>query len=173
MNDVSLVLPAQVNAQIMKRYFRPGDPVIVLIAKGIGSTDPYEFRDREGRSYTLNWDAKLDGHVLRLPWHLWMAEEGKLAQVIMHRRKVPFAMVVLVELSEAEAVEKGGCGVPKDDVLHYQRMLEVLEDGAMRSRALCWAMGVDEEALKQLLGTEACPAELSLTGWVKLKSFNL
>ncbi|TDU62480.1 hypothetical protein EI77_04704 [Prosthecobacter fusiformis] len=93
----SPALPVRVNAHVLARFFREGDPVVVLVARGVGSTQPYEFCDKEGRCYVMKWEAGLDGHVLRLPWTLWMADEGRLAEVMLNQRRLPFAMVVLVE----------------------------------------------------------------------------
>ena len=171
----------------MRGMMRAGEPVVVVVAKGIGATLPYEFRDREGRGFLLNWDVKLDGHVMRVPWHVWMAEGGRLAEVMLNQRRLPFAMVVLVEwegmkkeaggnekadevvLKEGEVPTTGRSPGDEEDVLCYSRMREMLGCGAMRLRALGWALDMEERELREMLERVECPAVVTATGWVKLR----
>lgn len=182
---------------MLRGRFREGEPVIVLVARGIGATQPYEFRDRDGRSFLLKWEGKLEGHVLRVPWHVWMADGGRLADGVMNQRRLPFALVVLVEWAkqgeirmtkedegeecgdgEGQAgvpasLEKGEAGVvvslSEGDVLCYSRMRVMLGGGALRLRALGWALDVGEVELRAMLERADCPAMVTATGWVKLR----
>jgi hypothetical protein len=167
-DDPCRKLPMRVTANVMAGHLRPGEPVVVLVAKGIGSTQPYEFRDRDGRSYLMGWDLKADGHVLRVPWHLWMGNGARLANAMMDQRRLAFAMVVLVELPEVVA-KVGGDDVGKNDVLHPSTLVDLLKGGAVRLKTAAHLLNVTEEGLRAELARPDCPAVLSTGGWVRVK----
>lgn len=71
---------------------------------GVGTTAPYEFRDDEGRDYVCRWETKIGGHVMRVPAHLWSANNHKMARACMERRRQQFPVVVGIELAEVAEV---------------------------------------------------------------------
>lgn len=99
-------LPMRVSAQILLSHRLPGEPVVVLMIFGVGTTAPYEFRDDEGRDYVCRWETKIGGHVMRVPAHLWAANNHKMARSCMERRRQQYPVVVGIEL----ATEVAGAG---------------------------------------------------------------
>lgn len=100
-------LPMRVSAQILLSHRLPGEPVLVLVIYGVGTTAPYEFRDDEGRDYICRWETKLGGHVIRVPAHLWAANNHRMARSCMERRRQQFPLVVGIELAAEVAAEEG------------------------------------------------------------------
>ncbi|HEY1081605.1 MAG TPA: hypothetical protein VGE29_05045 [Prosthecobacter sp.] len=171
-------LPDRVSEHELEKHARPGEPVIVVMARGIGSIQPYEFRDRDGRSYLMSWDAVLHGHVLKFPWHLWMDRGGQLAHAVMNRRRLAFPLITLVEWvpGTEEGLEPDVQTDPStvkaesnDDVLRYNAIVDVLAGGAMRLRPLAKHMGVTEAELRSAVVQPDCPVELNAAGWVRVK----
>ena len=180
MNEPRLNLPNRVNATLLAKYFRPHEPVIVLVVKNISSTHPYEFFDRDGRAYMLQWEVKVDGHVMRFPWHLWMGQDAKLANVIMDQHRLPFPLVVLVEWnpeSRSEVVVNQAVSLDsKTSVTNekrYEALADIVKDGALRLKAAAERLKLTEAELRGLLDETECPAELSGPGWVRQKTKNL
>ena len=98
-------LPMRVSATILLTHRLPGEPVVVLMIFGVGATAPYEFRDDEGRDYICRWETKVGGHVIRIPAHLWSANNHKMARSCMERRRQQFPVVVGIELATEVAGE--------------------------------------------------------------------
>lgn len=171
-------LPGRMDDTFLKPHFRAGEPVIVLVAKGICSILPYEFQDREGRYYMLYWDAKLEGHVMRIPWHLWMEEDGKWADAMMNQHRFPFSLVVLVQWKPAEVMKAvnderktvEGADLCRDE--YYKMVVKLLEAGAMRVKTMAVALKVEEAELRVWLADEASPADVNGAGWVRMKPLN-
>jgi hypothetical protein len=97
-------LPMRVSAQILLSHRLPGEPVIIMMIFGVGTTAPYEFRDDEGRDYVCRWETKIGGHVMRVPAHLWAANNHKMARSCMERRRQQYPVVVGIELAEVGEV---------------------------------------------------------------------
>lgn len=192
MDEPCLKLPPKVTRQVLEKHKRPGEPVVLVVAKGIGSTQPFELCDREGRSYLLVWDAKLDGHVLRFPQHVWMRENAKVALGLMEQRRMTFPLVVLVEWEKEDLTggrhRRGNCasccGGESDDGGHRrdacapyyeggrrdEELRRMLGGGAVRVKVAAAELGMDEAVLRSWLDKEGAPARLIQGGWVKLKS---
>ena len=176
MDEPRLKLPPKVTRQVLEKHKRPGEPEVLMVAKGIGSTQPFELCDREGRSYTLLWDVKLDGHVLRFPWHVWMGQNAKVALGLMEQRRMTFPLVILVEWTrtveavveeslKAEEAEEPAAG----DVSRWELALDILAEGAVRTKILATRLDVTDAALREWLAEADCPAELIHGGWVRMK----
>ena len=93
----SVQLPARVNSALLLKNARPGEPVIVLKIDGVGFTGDFEFQV-EHRSFLFRYDLKLGGHVLRVPFHIWMQDKAKLAHDIMSRKQ-RHCFVTLIEFT--------------------------------------------------------------------------
>ncbi|HEY1050565.1 MAG TPA: hypothetical protein VGE39_12440 [Prosthecobacter sp.] len=106
-------LPQRVNTAILAPHFQPEDPAVVVKLIGVGSTAPFEMRGggTAGRSYIMEWNSRLDGHVVRIPLSLWMANEARMAHELMDQRRMSHAMVVTFEMPAATVnVEVSGPG---------------------------------------------------------------
>lgn len=178
MSGACQCLPDRVSEHELEKHARPGEPVIVVMARGIGSIQAYEFRDRDGRSYLMSWDAALNGHVLRFPWHLWMDRDGQLAHAVMNRRRLAFPLITLVEWKPGreEGVRKAGLAgqdpdscASIDNVLRYESMVDALAGAAVRVKVLARQLNVAEAELRDALAQPECPAELNAAGWVRMK----
>lgn len=93
-------LPLRVNTAILAAHFLPGEPTVVVKLVGVGNTAPFEMRGggTTGRSFILEWNSRLDGHVVRIPLSLWMANEARMAHELMDHRRMAHAMVVTFEM---------------------------------------------------------------------------
>lgn len=101
-NTASL-LPGRVDSAMLAKYLQAGEPVVVLKLVGVGNSAPYDFRDKGTRSYIFRFDANAEGHLLRIPLHLWQENRARLAHDIMDQRHLAHAMIVTLETPPAAA----------------------------------------------------------------------
>jgi len=90
-------LPGRVDSSMLVKFRRADEPLIVLKLVGVGNSAPYDFHDKGTRSYIFRFESQMEGHILRVPLHLWQAGKGRLAHELMEQRRLPHAMVVLLE----------------------------------------------------------------------------
>jgi hypothetical protein len=96
--SATTLLPGRVDSTLLAKFLLEGEPVIVLKLVGVGNTAPYDFRGSKGtRSFIFRFEWRMEGHILRVPLHLWQEAEGRLAHELMDQRHLAHAMVVLVE----------------------------------------------------------------------------
>lgn len=96
-----LTLPGRVDSALLAKYRRADDPLVVVKLVGVGNNAPYDFHDKGTRSYIFRFESALEGHVLRVPLHLWQAGKGRLAHDLMEQRRLPHAMVVTLDAPTA------------------------------------------------------------------------
>ncbi|MHB1082987.1 MAG: hypothetical protein ACYC67_26560 [Prosthecobacter sp.] len=96
-----LTLPARVDSALLAKHRRADDPLVVVKLVGVGNNAPYDFHDKGTRSYIFRFESALEGHVLRVPLHLWQAGKGRLAHDLMEQRRLPHAMVVTLDAPTA------------------------------------------------------------------------
>lgn len=96
-----LTLPARVDSALLAKHRRADEPLIVLKLVGVGNTAPYDFHDKGTRSYIFRFESAQEGHILRVPLHLWQAGKGRLAHDLMEQRRLPHAMVVTLDAPAA------------------------------------------------------------------------
>lgn len=96
-----LTLPARVDSALLAKFRRADDPLVVVKLVGVGNNAPYDFHDKGTRSYVFRFESALEGHILRVPLHLWQAGKGRLAHDLMEQRRLPHAMVVTLEAPAA------------------------------------------------------------------------
>lgn len=98
--------PLRVNTAILAPYFQPGEPAVIVKLVGVGSTAPFEMRGggTAGRSFIMEWNTRLDGHVVRIPLSLWMANDARMAHELMDHRRMSHAMVVMFEMPTSPVV---------------------------------------------------------------------
>jgi hypothetical protein len=92
-----LTLPARVDSSLLAKFRRADDPLVVVKLVGVGNNAPYDFHDKGTRSYIFRFESALEGHILRVPLHLWQAGKGRLAHDLMEQRRLPHAMVVTLD----------------------------------------------------------------------------
>lgn len=92
-----LTLPGRVDSALLAKHRRADEPLIVVKLVGVGNTAPYDFHDKGTRSYIFRFESLLEGHILRVPLHLWQAGKGRLAHDLMDQRRLPHAMVVTLD----------------------------------------------------------------------------
>lgn len=92
-----ITLPGRVDSALLAKFRRADEPLIVVKLVGVGNNAPYDFHDKGTRSYIFRFESLLEGHILRVPLHLWQAGKGRLAHDLMEQRRLPHAMVVLLE----------------------------------------------------------------------------
>ena len=90
-------LPGRVDSALLAKFRREDEPLVVLKLIGVGNSAPYDFHDKGTRSYIFRFESQMEGHILRVPLHLWQAGKGRLAHDLMEQRRLPHAMVVLLE----------------------------------------------------------------------------
>lgn len=90
-------LPGRVDSSMLAKFRRADEPLVVLKLVGVGNNAPYDFHDKGTRSYIFRFESQMEGHILRVPLHLWQAGKGRLAHELMEQRRLPHAMVVLLE----------------------------------------------------------------------------
>ncbi|MCF7789418.1 MAG: hypothetical protein K9N47_25070 [Prosthecobacter sp.] len=92
-----LTLPGRVDSALLAKHRRADEPLIVVKLVGVGNTAPYDFHDKGTRSYIFRFESLLEGHILRVPLHLWQAGKGRLAHDLMDQRRLPHALVVTLD----------------------------------------------------------------------------
>ncbi|MBB5035487.1 hypothetical protein [Prosthecobacter vanneervenii] len=90
-------LPARVDSTLLAKHRRADEPLVVLKLVGVGNTAPYDFHDKGTRSYIFRHESAQEGHILRVPLHLWQADGARLAHDLMDQRRLPHAMVVFLD----------------------------------------------------------------------------
>jgi|GEM_PF-4119778 len=96
-----LTLPGRVDSALLAKFRRADDPLVVVKLVGVGNNAPYDFHDKGTRSYVFRFESALEGHILRVPLHLWQAGKGRLAHDLMEQRRLPHAMVVTLDAPTA------------------------------------------------------------------------
>ena len=96
-----LTLPGRVDSALLAKHRRADDPLVVVKLVGVGNNAPYDFHDKGTRSFIFRFESALEGHVLRVPLHLWQAGKGRLAHDLMEQRRLPHAMVVTLDAPAA------------------------------------------------------------------------
>lgn len=96
-----MTLPARVDSSLLAKHRRADDPLVVVKLVGVGNNAPYDFHDKGTRSYIFRFESALEGHILRVPLHLWQAGKGRLAHDLMEQRRLPHAMVVTLDAPTA------------------------------------------------------------------------
>lgn len=96
-----MTLPARVDSALLAKHRRADDPLVVVKLVGVGNNAPYDFHDKGTRSYIFRFESALEGHILRVPLHLWQAGKGRLAHDLMEQRRLPHAMVVTLDAPTA------------------------------------------------------------------------
>ena len=96
-----LTLPGRVDSALLAKHRRADDPLVVVKLVGVGNNAPYDFHDKGTRSYVFRFESALEGHILRVPLHLWQAGKGRLAHDLMEQRRLPHAMVVTLDAPAA------------------------------------------------------------------------
>lgn len=96
-----LTLPGRVDSALLAKHRRADDPLVVVKLVGVGNNAPYDFHDKGTRSYIFRFESALEGHILRVPLHLWQAGKGRLAHDLMEQRRLPHAMVVTLDAPAA------------------------------------------------------------------------
>ena len=92
-----ITLPGRVDSALLAKHRRADEPLVVVKLVGVGSTAPYDFHDKGTRSYIFRFESAQEGHILRVPLHLWQAGKGRLAHDLMEQRRLPHAMVVTLD----------------------------------------------------------------------------
>lgn len=96
-------LPGRVDSAMLAKFLQAGEPVVVLKLVGVGNSAPYDFRDKGTRSYIFRFDSNAEGHLLRVPLHLWQENKARLAHDIMDQRHMTHALIVTLETPPASA----------------------------------------------------------------------
>ncbi len=91
---------------MLAKFLHESEPVIVLKLVGVGNSAPYDFRDKGTRSYIFRFDSAQEGHLLRVPLHLWQENKARLAHDIMDQRHLAHAMIVTLEMPPSYAASK-------------------------------------------------------------------
>jgi hypothetical protein len=101
MKPTPSTLPSRVDSSTLAKFLQDGEPVVLVKLIGVGNSAPYDFRDKGTRSYIFRFDAAQEGHVLRIPLHLWQENRARLAHDIMDQRHMAHSMVVTLETPPA------------------------------------------------------------------------
>ncbi len=91
-------LPARVDSAVLAKFRLPGEPLIIVKLVGVGNNAPYDFHDKGTRSFIFRFESALEGHVLRVPLHLWQENDARLAHDLLDQRRFPHAIIVFLEL---------------------------------------------------------------------------
>jgi hypothetical protein len=95
-----VVIPRRVDSAMLAKLGIPGEGTVLVKMAGIGSLGPYEFRGHDSRAFILRWEAKLGGHVLRVPLSLWMQNGHRMAHDVLDHRRLEAPIVVMFEEGE-------------------------------------------------------------------------
>lgn len=90
-------LPARVDSALLGKHRLADEPLVVLKLVGVGNTAPYDFHDKGTRSYIFRHESAQEGHILRVPLHLWQADGARLAHDLMDQRRLPHALIVFLD----------------------------------------------------------------------------
>lgn len=96
-------LPGRVDSAVLAKHRRAGEPMVIVKLVGVGNTAPYDFRDKGTRSYIFRFDSQMEGHLIRIPLHLWQEDRARMAHDIMDQRHMAHAMIVMLEQPPAPA----------------------------------------------------------------------
>jgi len=92
-------LPRICTSQNLAQYAVPGEPIIIFIYTDVGTTQDWQFNDRTAqRSFMLRWEPRLEGHILRVPFSVWSANNHKFAKDLMWQ-KMTRPVIVTIELT--------------------------------------------------------------------------
>jgi hypothetical protein len=91
------LLPARVDSAVLAKYRHPGEPLILVKLVGVGNSAPYDFHDKGTRSFIFRYESQQEGHILRVPLHLWQENKARLAHDIMDQRRLPHALIVTLD----------------------------------------------------------------------------
>ena len=94
-------LPARVDSSVLAKFRLAGEPLIIVKLVGVGNSAPYDFHDKGTRSFIFRFESALEGHVLRVPLHLWQENDARLAHDLLDQRRFPHAIIVFLELPPA------------------------------------------------------------------------
>ena len=183
-------LPRRVNQEILNRFAKPGEAMVILKVCHVGDISPFDLLDENGTSFIFRWDNKLGGHALRIPLSLWMDNNAALAHCLLDHRALPFPLVPLFEVPapvpasapfEFESEEEKPsviempvavadeptevCTAPIPD-----QITNLASQKPIRVKELAEKLGITEDALKEELAKPESKAELGHAGWVKLKA---
>src|SRR6476620_3752217 len=84
-----ITLPGRVDSALLAKFRRADEPLVVVKLVGVANNAPYDFHDKGTRSYIFRFESALEGHILRVPLHLWQAGKGRLAHDLMEQRRLP------------------------------------------------------------------------------------
>lgn len=98
-------LPARVDSTLLGKHRLADEPVVVLKLVGVGNTAPYDFHDKGTRSYIFRHESAQEGHILRVPLHLWQADGARLAHDLMDQRRLPHALIVFLDPATLAATQ--------------------------------------------------------------------
>ena len=91
-------LPARVDSSVLAKFRLPGEPLILVKLVGVGNSAPYDFHDKGTRSFIFRFESAQEGHVLRVPLHLWQENHARLAHDLLDQRRLPHAIIVFLEM---------------------------------------------------------------------------
>jgi hypothetical protein len=83
---------------VLAKFRLAGEPLIIVKLVGVGNSAPYDFHDKGTRSFIFRFESALEGHVLRVPLHLWQENDARLAHDLLDQRRFPHAIIVFLEL---------------------------------------------------------------------------
>jgi hypothetical protein len=83
---------------VLAKFRLPDEPLILVKLVGVGNSAPYDFHDKGTRSFIFRFESALEGHVLRVPLHLWQENHARLAHDLLDQRRLPHAIIVFLEL---------------------------------------------------------------------------
>lgn len=181
-------IPSRVDSSLLAKYRREGDPVIVVKLLGVGSLSPFDYRGRDVRSYVFRYEPVEQGHILRVPSHLWHENRAAIARDIMEQRG-PHMLIVTVEMPAAapQAVAPAAPAVsvvePEDtakqapvvssevvDAPLGVQIAVLVRDKAMRVGDLVTATGRLEADIRETIAAEGSGLVIAGAGWVKLST---
>ena len=76
---------------------KPTPPAPTRLPARVGNSAPYDFHDKGTRSFIFRHESQHEGHILRVPLHLWQENKARLAHDLMDQRRLPHAIIVTLE----------------------------------------------------------------------------